>query len=164
MMSIEAYYAFVGRFCNRLRHFANIQNVVSIRCGNVYTILLFLHFSLLYLPILLHALFALFLLVVIDPCFVNSVRFKRIDYSCHFLELHHRVYNLNFLKLEQLCIDSDVESNPVFKGTAINCDLSENNVNVASDPKVKNSLFNTIPPVSLNIIMPWSVTCPSNLE
>ena len=74
--------------------------------------LLFLLFSLLYLLILLlHALFALFLLITIDFVYVNSVRFKHIDSSCHFLELNCRVYNLNFLKLKQLLIDGDIESN-----------------------------------------------------
>ena len=29
MISIEAYRASIGRFYNRLRHFANVQNVVS---------------------------------------------------------------------------------------------------------------------------------------
>ena len=108
--------------------------------------------------------------------------FKHIDSSCHFLELNYRRYNLNFLKLKQLLIDDDVESNPgptqndckspvghpkkikVFKGTARKCDLTENKVNVASDPKVQNCFFNTIQPVSLDIIKPWSVTCPSTLE
>ena len=181
MISIEAYRAFIGKFYNRLRHFANAQNVVSIRSGIVYTILLFLLISLLYLPILLHALFVLFLSVTIAVVFVNLVRFKHID-SCHFLELNFRGCNLNFLKLKQLLIDGDIESNPgpsendckspvgnpkkikAFKGTAKKCDLSENNVNVASCPKVQNCFFNTIQPVSLDIIKPRSVTCPSTLE
>ena len=107
MISIEAYRASIGRFYNRLRHFTNTQNVVSIRSGNVYTILLFLLFSLLYLSMLLHALFGLFLLVTIDVVYVNSVRFKHIDSSCHFLGLNCRGYNLNFLKLKQLLMDGD---------------------------------------------------------
>ena len=67
--------------------------------------------------------------------------------------------HLNFLKLKQLLIDVDIKSNPgptqndckslvgrpekikVFKGTAKNCDLTENKVNVASDPKVQNCVF-----------------------
>ena len=65
-----------------------------------------------YLPILLHAFFALFMLVTIGIAYVNTVRFKRIDSLCHFLELNYRGYNLNFLKLKQLLIDGDVESNP----------------------------------------------------
>ena len=52
----------------------------------------------------------------------------------------------------------------MFKRTAKNCDLTENRVNVTSDPKVQNCFFNTIQPVSLDIIKPWSVTCPSTLE
>ena len=44
------------------------------------------------------------------------------------------------------------------------CNLTENKVNVASDSKVQNCFFNTIQPVSLDIIKPWSVTCPSTLE
>ena len=50
------------------------------------------------------------------------------------------------------------------KETAKKFDLSENNVNVASGPKVQNVFFNTIQPVSLDIIKPWSVTCPSTVE
>ena len=127
-------------------------------------------FSLLYLPILLHAFFALFMLVTIDVVYVNTVRFKYIDSSCHFLELNYRGCNLNFLKLKQLLIDGDIESNPgptqndckspvghpkkikEFKGTAKKCDLTENKVNVANDPEVQNCFFNTIQPVSLDII------------
>ena len=52
----------------------------------------------------------------------------------------------------------------MFKGTAEKCDLTENKVNVASDPKVQNCFFNAIQPVSLDIIKPWSVACPSTLE
>ena len=107
MIFIEAYHASIGRFYNRLKHCTNAQNVVSIRSGNVRIILLLLLFLLLYLPILLHVLF---MLVTIDVGYVNAVRFKDIDSSCHFLELNYRGYNLNFLKLKQLPIDGDVES------------------------------------------------------
>ena len=97
------------------------------------------------------------------------MRFKHID-SCHFLELNYGGYNRNFLKLKQLLIDGDIESNPgptqndcespvghpkkikEFKGTAKKCDLTENKVNVANDPEVQNCFFNTIQPVSLDII------------
>ena len=182
MISIEAYRASIGRFYNRLKHCTNAQNVVSIRSGNVPIILLLLLFLLLYLPILLHAFFALFMLVTIDVVYVNTMRFKHIDSSCHFLELNYRGYNLDFLKLKQLLTDGDVESNPGptqndckspvwrpkkikgFKVTAKKCDLTESKVNVASDPKVQNCFFNTIQPVSLDIIKPWSVTCPSTPE
>ena len=112
----------------------------------------------------------------------NLVRFKHMDSSGHFLELNCRWYNLNFLKVKQLLIDCDIESNPVpsqndckspvgcpkkikvFKGTGKKCDLSENNVNVASGPKVQKIFFNAIQPVSLDFIKPWSVICPSTLE
>ena len=119
------------------------------------------------------------MLVTIDVVYVNTVRFKHIDSSCYFLQLNCREYNL---QLKQPLIDGDIESNPepaqndckypvgcpkkikVFEGTAEKCDLIESKVNVASDPKVQNCFFNTIQPVSLDIIKPWSVTCPSTLE
>ena len=111
MISIEAYRATIGKFYNRLRHFANAQNIVSIRIGNVYIILLFLLLPLLYLPILSHALFVLFILVTIDVVYVNSVRFKHIDPSFHFLELDYSGHNLNFVKLKQPLIHVDIELN-----------------------------------------------------
>ena len=52
----------------------------------------------------------------------------------------------------------------MFEGTAKKCDLTEDKVNVASDPKVQNCFFNIIQPVSLDVIKPWSVTCLSTLE
>ena len=52
----------------------------------------------------------------------------------------------------------------MFRGTAKKCDLTENKVNFVSDLKVQNCFFNTIQPVSLDIIKPWSATCPSTLE
>ena len=121
--------------------------------------------------------FALFLLVTIDVVYVNSVRFKHIDSSCHFLELNDIGCNLIF-KLKQLLLDSDIQSNPghtqndckssvrrpvkikMLKGTK-KCDLSENNVNVASDPRLQNCFSNTIHLVTLDIIKSWSVTCAS---
>ena len=111
------------------------------------------------LPILLDSLFAFFLLVTTDVVYVNLVRFKHIDSSCHFLESNYRGYNLNFLKLKQLLIDGDIESNPgptqndckspvgcpkkikVCKGRSKKCDFSENNVNVGSGPIVQNCFF-----------------------
>ena len=92
----------------RLRYVANAKNVVCTRCGNALTIFLFLRFSLLYLSVLMHAVFALFLVVTIDLVYVNFVRLKYIDSSCHFLELNYGRLNLNFLKLKQLFIDSDI--------------------------------------------------------
>ena len=115
------------------------------------------------------------MLVTTDVVYVNTVRFKYIDSSCHFLELSCRGYNHNFLELKQLVIDGDIGSNPgptqndckssvghpkkikLFKGSAKKCDD-------ASDPKIQNCFFNTIQPVSLDIIKPWSVSCPSTLE
>ena len=113
------------------------------------------------------------MLVTIDVVYVNTVRFKYIDSSCHFIELNYRGHNLNFLKLKQLLIDGDIESNPgptqndckssvgctkkikVFKGTAKKCDVTENKVNVASNLKIQNCFFfNTIHSVSLDIIKP----------
>ena len=41
-----------------------------------------------------------------------------------------------------------------FKRTAKKCDLSENNINVASGLKAQNCFFNTIQPISLDI-KPW---------
>ena len=145
MISIEAYFTSIGRFYNRLRHFANAQNVVSIRSENVYIILLFLLFSLLYLSIILHVHFTLFRLVTVDVVYIKSVRFKHINSSCHFLGLNYDLtgYNLNVVRLKQLLIDVDIESNPgptqtdckflvgrpkkikVFKETAKKCDLTE---------------------------------------
>ena len=162
MIPIEAYRASIGRFYNRLRHFVSVQNVISIRSGNVCTIFLFLLFLLLYLPILMYAFFALFMLVSVEFFYLKSVRFKHIDSSCHFVELNYRGYNLNFFILRQLLIDGDIESNPgptqndckspvgrpkkikMFKGTAKKCDFSKNNVNVSSDPKLQNCFFNII--------------------
>ena len=79
-VSIPCFQSSIGRFYNRLRHFANAQKVVSIRSGNVCTILLFIFFSLLYLPILL----LLFLLVTIGVVYVNSVKFKHIDFQAFY--------------------------------------------------------------------------------
>ena len=66
-------------------------------------------FLLFYLPILLHAFFELLMLEKIDVVYVNTVRFKHIDSSCYFFQLNCRGYNL---KLKQLLIYGDIESNP----------------------------------------------------
>ena len=71
-----------------------------------------LTFSFLYLPVLLYAFFAIFVLVTFDVLCLKSVRLKHIDCFSHFLELNHRGVNLNFLKLAQVLINGDVESNP----------------------------------------------------
>ena len=131
-----------------MRYFANARNVVLIRCGNVQTILLFL----LFIVVFTNTVFALFVLVTIDVVHINSLILNHIDSSCHFLGLNYRGLNLNFLKLKQLLICGDVESNlmptqkdckssggrpkkiKIFQRTPKNCDLSENiNFNVASD-------------------------------
>ena len=72
--------------------------------------------------------------------------------------------------MKQPLIDGDIESNPgptqndfkspvghtkkikVFKGTSKKCDLSENNVHVVRDSKAQNCFFNTIQPVSLDLL------------
>ena len=99
--------------------------------------------------------FVHYLLVTIDVVYTNTVRFKHTDPSWHFLELNCRGY-LNFLKLKQLFIDSDITSNSepmqndcrsppgcwkkikVFKEQQKKCDLNESKVNVASYSKIQN--------------------------
>ena len=77
--------------------------------------------------------------------------------------MNYRGLNFNFLKLAQLLINGDTESNPgptqndckflrdrskkvqVFKGTPNKCDLSQKTTfNFVSDPKVQNIFFNAI--------------------
>ena len=126
----------------------------------------------------------MFVFVTFDVVYLKSVRLKHSDCSSHFRDVNYRGLNLNFLRLAQLLTDVDVESNPgptqngcksprgreikkikVFKGTPKTFDLSKSsNVNVARSPKVQNVFLNTIQPLSLNNIKPWSVTCPSTLE
>ena len=66
-----------------------------------------LTFSFLYVPVpLCEGFFAIFVLVTFDVLYLKSVRLE------HFLELNYRGLNLNFLKLVQLLIDDDIESNP----------------------------------------------------
>ena len=63
------------------------------------------------MPILLHVVFALFILVTIDVVYVNSARFKHVGFSCQFSWVKlQRVQSL--LKLKQLIRDGDMESNP----------------------------------------------------
>ena len=72
------------------------------------------YFSLLYLPILLHTIFAfffIFILILFNLDCVSSVGFKHIDYSCHDVLLKYKWLNLNFLKSAQLFIDGGIESN-----------------------------------------------------
>ena len=58
----------------------------------------------------LHAVFALFLLVTIDVVYVRSMKFKHVDFLCHFFELNYRGLNLNFLKLKLLTDGDTVKS------------------------------------------------------
>ena len=52
-------------------------------------------------------------------CFyVNSVRFNHVDCSYHFL-FNYRGVNLSFLKLAEILINEDIESNP--RPTQSNC-------------------------------------------
>ena len=114
---------------------------------------------------------------------MKLIRFKHSDCSSHFLDVNYKGLNLNFLRLAQLLIDSDAESNrgptqndcksphgrpkkiKVFKGTPKTFDLSKSsNVNVARSPKIQNVFLNTIEPLSLNNIKSLSVTCKSTLE
>ena len=136
MISIEAYRASIGRFYHRLRHFCHARNAFSITCEDVLMIFVFLLLLLLYLPILLHATSVLFVWVIFDSVYIKSVRYKYLDCLSHFHTLNYRGLNLNFLKLGQLLVDGDIESNPgptqndsksprgrpkkvkVFKGTA----------------------------------------------
>ena len=124
---------------------------------------------------------ALFILITIDVIHVTLARVNHTDTSRHFLESAYRRHNLNFFKLKKLFNDVDTESNPwpaqndcksavecpkknkMFKGTAKKCDLSENSINIDSDPKVQTCLFNAVESISLDIVKPWSVTCPSTL-
>ena len=127
--------------------------------------------------------FAIFVFVTFDVVYLNSVRLKHSDCSSHFLDINYRGLSLNFLRLAQLLIGGDVESNPgptqndckslhgrpekikVFKGTPKTFEFSKSsNVYVARSPKVQNVFLNTIQPLSLYNIKSWSVTCPSTLE
>ena len=72
------------------------------------------YFSLLYLPTLLHTIFAyifFLILILFNLDCVSSVGFKHIDYSCHDVLLKCKWLNLNFLKSAQLFIDGGIESN-----------------------------------------------------
>ena len=63
------------------------------------------------MQILLHTVFALFILVKIGVVYVNSASFKHVHYFGDFLELNYNSLNLNFLKLKQLLIDGSIVSN-----------------------------------------------------
>ena len=68
--------------------------------------------SILYLPVLLYAFFAMFILVTFDVLCLKSVRLNHIDCFPRFLVLNYLGLNLDFLKLAQLLNDGDVVSNP----------------------------------------------------
>ena len=104
MISVTGYWASTGRFCNRSRHFANAQNLVSIRCGNFLTTLLFFLFFIIQFVNAVRCYYT--------DVYLNSVWFKDIDSSCHFLELNCRGLNLDFLKLKQLLLGGHIVSNP----------------------------------------------------
>ena len=76
-----------------------------------------------------------------------------------FFELNYQWLNLNFLGLTQLLIDVDTESNPGSRQNYCKLPLGQpNKIKVASYPKVQNVFFNTMQPLSLNNMRPWSVT------
>ena len=56
--------------------------------------------------------FAIFVFVTFDVVCLKSVRLKHSDCLSHILDLNYRGLNLNFLKLAQLLIDGNVNSNP----------------------------------------------------
>ena len=56
--------------------------------------------------------FAIFVFVTCDFVCLKSVRLKHRDCLSHFVDLNYRGLNLNFLRLAQLLIDGNVESNP----------------------------------------------------
>ena len=61
---------------------------------------------------LLHAIFAIFILATFDVVCLKSVRLKHSDCLSHFLDLNWKGLNLNLLILGQLLTDGDIESNP----------------------------------------------------
>ena len=108
MISIEAHHAFTRRFYNRLRHFTKARNLFSIGRKVLFIFLICLVFSFLYLPMLLYAFLAIFILIAFDFVCLKSVRLKLSDCLSHFLDLNYRGLNLSFVKLVQLLIDGDV--------------------------------------------------------
>ena len=77
-----------------------------IRCKDVFTIFICLLFRFCMCQCHYVVFFAIFVLVTFDVLYLKSVRLE------HFLELNYQGLNLNFLKLVQLLIDDDIESNP----------------------------------------------------
>ena len=60
---------------------------------------------------LLYAFFVIFVFVTFDAVYLKLVRFKHSDCSSHFLQVNYRGLNLIFLRLAELLIDDDIESN-----------------------------------------------------
>ena len=106
----------------------------------------------------LYAFSEIFVFVTFDVC-LKSMRLKHSNCLSHFFDLNYRGLNLNFLRLVQLLIDGDVESNSgssqndcksppgrskKIKETLKKFDLSESS-NVASFPKAQKIClqFNT---------------------
>ena len=175
MISIEAYCASIGKFYNWF-FIASAQSIFFISSSFCYACIFRCYICRYYYMFLFCIIGIVY---AFDVAYVNSVWFKNNDCSWHYLELNYRGLNLNFLKLAQILIDGDIESNPgppkkypngcsknvkVSIGTPKMCDFIENiNFIVASsDLKIQNSFWNQ--PVNLNIIKPWSVTCPSTME
>ena len=110
IISTEAYRASIERFYNRSRHFTNPQSLFSVRRKNLFII--FIISSSLYLPMLLYAFLAILVFVTFDVVCLKSVSLKHCYCLSHFLGLNYTGLNLNFLRLAQLLIDGDIESNP----------------------------------------------------
>lgn len=108
---IEAYCASTGRFyyC-RLRCFANAQSFLTIRCKDVFIILLSLLFLLLYL-LKIYDFLAIFVLVAIDVVYLNS-EIQPYRLFMLFFKWNYRRLSCNFVKLAQLLFDCGIESNP----------------------------------------------------
>ena len=105
--------------------------------------------------------FAIFVFATLYVVCLKSVILKYSNCFSYFLDLNYRGLKLNFIRLVQLLIDGDVDSNPgptqndcksprgrpkkikVFKGTPKKFDLSESsNVDVASLQRYK--MFSSI--------------------
>ena len=161
MTSIEPYHASIGRFYNYTLPMLEVYFLSDVRMSSRFSYTYFFPFCICQCYYMLF--FAIFVLVTFNVLCLKSVRLKHIVCFSHFLVLNYRGLNLNFLKLAQLLINSDVESNPgptqnncksprghrkkirVFKGAARKFDLSENiNINVASFPKVNFFFSHTI--------------------
>ena len=125
---------------------------------------------------LLHAIFALFILVTIDAVYVNSVSFKHIDSSSHFLELNCIECSILIIS-KQLFIDGDIETNlgPAQNNCRYQLGIKYSKKHQKNVILVKTLLllllviqtyffFNIIQPVSLDIIHPWSITCSGIVE